>query len=391
MFSKRTQWSLTQNKLSEKISQLTSKGKALINLTESNPTKCGFFVSRNILSSLNQISNKHYSPNSQGLERARSAVAQYYKEKSVSVQANQIFITSSTSEAYSYIFRLLLNSGDEVMMPTPSYPLINYLAKLNDVSVKTYSLGYEKRWSMDVNSIGKSFKKQKLMILINPNNPTGNYIYESELKLINQLAEKQKAALLCDEVFHDFNLREKTKTPLSLASNNKVLTFTLSGISKSLALPQMKLSWIVVSGPKRVREEAMKRLEVIADTFLSVSTPVQNALPVWLKERDKIQAGIKKRVLSNLDYLQRELVKYPENQILTVEGGWSVIIQIPKIYSEEDWVLKFLTQDQVIVHPGYFYDFPKEAYIVISLILPPKQFRQGICKIFKRIRKEQEL
>jgi aspartate/methionine/tyrosine aminotransferase len=327
-----------------------------------------------------------YSPASRGHLAAREAVCRYYAEKGFSVSPEQIFLTASTSEAYSYLFRLLVNSGEQVLFPSPSYPLFAFLGDLNDVRTDFYRLVYDKKWNIDSQGISQILGGDaKALVMVNPNNPTGSFISPEELGAINALCRKRNVALICDEVFSDF-VFDQDKKYLSLVNNHHVLTFVLGGISKTLGLPQMKLSWIVLNGPRDVVEAAAARLEMIADTYLSVSTPVQNALPVWFTYRKEIQAEIQARIKQNFKFLKECAGMAQDCELLEAEGGWYAVLSIPDIYSEEQWVLAFLNRDYVAVHPGYFFDFDREAYVVISLLPPPDIFQEGIKRIFDRIK-----
>lgn len=381
MFSARTNWKLTQNPLSVKLESMRKKGISILDLTESNPTRAGFSYPKEILKSFNASRNLKYHPDPKGMLSARKIIVRYYGEKGIRIDPGQIVLTSSTSEAYSHLFRLLANPGEEVLVPEPSYPLFEYLASLNDVKLKPYQLSYEKRWHIEPPNPDM---KSRAILLVHPNNPTGNFVKRKELEQLNQIAKEKNLALISDEVFLDYAFERDQARVATFAGNQSALTFTLSGISKILGLPQMKLGWIVVSGPEKLRQGALERLEVIADTFLSVSTPVQNAIQAWFKQRVKIQGEIRKRVKSNL----RSICPPESCQLLHVEGGWYATIRIPRIHSEENWVMKFLEKDRVWVQPGYFFDFPNEAYLIVSLLTPEKIFKQGMKRIFSRIQRE---
>lgn len=361
---------------------MKTRGVRILDLTESNPTRAGIRYPKEILQSLSRKENLNYEPDARGLKSARKIISGYYADKGIRVSPDQIILTASTSEGYSHLFRLLANPGDEVLVPAPSYPLFDYLAGLSDVQLKPYSLNYEAKWQIDFRALESSvISKTRAVMLVNPNNPTGNFVKRDELAKLNGIAKQHHLALISDEVFLDYGFGSKVQ---SFAGNQKALTFTLSGISKILALPQMKLGWIVVNGPKKVRDEAIERLEVIADTFLSVSTPAQNALVGWYREKSKIQNQILDRVKKNLKSIQ-----LPSScELLHAEGGWYAVIRIPRIHSEEEWVTQFLEKDKVLVQPGYFFDFPKEAYIVASLLTPEKNFKEGMKRIQKRIEHE---
>jgi len=382
-FSSRTDWTLTPNKLTARLSEIEASGAQILDLTESNPTQAGFqYPSDVVLSSLTDPKNLTYHPAPMGLQEARETIAEYYDSKGIYVNSNQILITASTSEAYSMVFRLIANAGEYILMPRPSYPLFHFLAGLSDVELTPYALTYQKDWKIDFEDIRHSFKpkKTKGIVVVNPNNPTGSYIKKDELTKLNQFAEGNQLCLISDEVFSDFQWEKKIEGIASLAGNQKSLTFTLSGISKVLGLPQMKLSWIVVSGPKEIVKQSLERLEIISDTYLSVNTPVQNSLHHWIRLKDKMQKQILKRVLSNRAFLQ----KYGQFELLNAEGGWYAVVKLPKGKTEEEWVLEFLEKDHVLVHPGYFYDFPGESYAIVSLLSETSVFEEAVAKISKR-------
>ena len=382
-FSSRTNWTLAPNQLTKRLSALEQSGTEILDLTESNPTQVGFQYSSDvILSSLTDSKNLSYQPSPLGIREARETVAEYYNAKGASVHPDQILLTASTSEAYSAIFRLIANPGERVLMPRPSYPLFHFLTGLNDVELDPYTLTYHKTWRIDFDGIRKSFKpKTKAIVLVNPNNPTGSFVKKDELVKLNQFAEGNQLCIISDEVFADFQWEKKTDGLTTLAGNHQSLTFTLSGISKVLGLPQMKISWIVVSGPKELVRQSIERLEIILDTYLSVNAPAQNALHHWMQLKDRMQKQILKRVLSNRSFLQ----KSGQLEMLEADAGWYAVLKLPKKKSEEDWAIEILEKDHVLVHPGYFYDFQEEPFIVVSLLVDPSVFEAAITKISKRV------
>lgn len=388
-FARRTDWPLNPNKYSNDLRCLRADNIPILDLTESNPTQCGFSYPKDeIVASLTEEANLRYTPTPRGNLSAREAICRYYQEKGLQVDPQQIFLTASTSEAYSYLFRLLVNPGEGVLFPCPSYPLFSFLGDLNDVRIDTYTLDYSDQWSIDLECMRQGFCEDlKAVVLVNPNNPTGSFISHGELEEINTLCRKQNIALICDEVFADFTLGED-KDHTSLVSNDQVLTFVLGGVSKTLGLPQMKLSWIIINGPQSLVNASIERLEVIADTYLSVNTPTQNALPLWLSHRKTIQTEINNRINSNFKSLKEHANKIDECQVLEADGGWYAVLKIPDKMSEEQWILTFLNQDHVAVHPGYFFDFPTEAFIIVSLLPLTDTFTDGVKRIFKRIKNE---
>jgi alanine-synthesizing transaminase len=290
MFSDRTDWNLEHNKLSEALAQHRSAGKPLIDLTRSNPTDCGFrFDTQQILNALNNPANLEYHPTPQGLPEARQAIVEYYLSHRVPTSIDHIFLTASTSEAYSFIFRTLCNPGDEVLVPQPGYPLLNFLADIQDVKLRRYPLLYDHGWQIDFHSLSDAItSKSRAIVVVHPNNPTGYFCKTNEIIELNKICSSRNIAIIADEVFLDFSLGPKA--PASFAVNGDALTFTMGGLSKISALPQMKLAWLVASGPEELKEQAIARLEVIADTYLSVNTPAQLALPTFLKLRSMVGA-----------------------------------------------------------------------------------------------------
>ncbi len=387
MFASRTGWSLTPNGLSEQIEERRQRGLPLLNLTESNPTRCGFaFDSQEILGAFADPRSLTYEPDPRGLLSARLAVASYYAERGVEVDPEQVFLTSSTSEAYSYVFRLLADPGDNVLVPRPSYPLLDFLARLDDLELIPYPLVYDDGWQMDLEVLGGGLgPRSRAIVLVHPNNPTGSSVRQEELGFLLNLCKRQPLALICDEVFADYAFAPDGKRVVSHAGTSEVLTFTLSGLSKISALPQMKLAWVVVNGPADYLGSALARLEVIADTYLSVSTPLQHALPKLLTARHTLQPQILERVRRNLRWLDGQLSPDSPLSRLKTEGGWYTILKLPSIRSDEDWAIELLRQDGVLVHPGHFYDFASEGHLVVSLLPPPEIFEQGIRKILARV------
>ncbi len=348
-FSKRTDWSLQNNPLSLALEKLHNQGTHILDLTESNPTRCGFVYPRLWLEAFTNQNNLTYTPEAKGIGLARRAIADYYQRKRITISSDKIILTSSTSEGYSFLLKLLTNPGDHVLVPKPSYPLFQFLLELHDVESDYYPLVYNGAWSIDRQAFRSLMTVQtKAVILVNPNNPTGSYVNADDMAFLNEQCLKNHMAIISDEVFFDYQLNTHIN-PYSLCLNNEVLTFVLSGISKILGLPQMKLSWIAVNGPNTIVDTAMQRLEIIADTYLSVNAPVQNALASWLMEESLVQKQILDKVNQNISTLHQHNLKP-----LAVDGGWYAVIHKPFIKSEESFVLSLLEQEQVLVHPGFF-------------------------------------
>ncbi len=388
-FANRTQWPLAFNELTRLSERLKKSGRPVINLTESNPTNCGFsYPKEKLLRALCTSKNLCYEPSPQGIATARQAVSGYYRKKNLKVSASDIFLTSSTSEGYSFLFRLLLNPGEKILVPAPSYPLFEFLARLNDCQVESYPLVYDDGWCVDGHALQERLLPQvRAVVLVNPNNPTSSVISNEERIRLNKICSKNKTAIICDEVFLDYGFDGRLDR-FSLANNRDALTFVLSGISKTLALPQMKIGWIVATGPKQLVSEAKGRLEIISDTYLSVNTPSQNALGDWLKLQLVLTQEILRRIRQNRAMLAACLREGPSCQCLKADGGWYAVVRLPSVMSEEQWALKFLNNDSVFIHPGYFFDFSGGSFIVLSLLLPQRAFQEGVRRIVKRIKAE---
>ncbi len=387
-FARRTNWELTPNKISGILEDFKAKGQNILDLTESNPTRCGLaYPQKELLSALSQDANMLYSPSTKGLLSSREAVAAYYAQKNIKISPEQIFLTASTSEAYSFLFRLLADPGDNILFPAPSYPLFDFLVDLNDLDRGFYPLEYADRWMVDFEGVEDNInEKTKALVTVNPNNPTGSYIKKDELARLNKICKARQCALISDEVFFDYAINDSPDL-VSFAGNQENLTFTMGGLSKTLGLPQMKLSWTIVSGPKDVVKDAINRLEVIADTYLSVNTPVQNALASWLNLRPGIQKAIMDRVRINRDELAK---KFASESLLHTEGGWYAIVKLADGIDEENLVEELLVKDQVYVHPGYFFNFSEEPYLILSLLPSPEIFSEGVNRIIKRLGCRQE-
>ena len=381
MFSRRTDWQLASNRLTKAIEEVRASGRAVIDLTISNPTRAGIRYDANaILESLRNERSLDYDPQPKGMPAARNAVVDYYRARSEKVDPGSLVLTSGTSEGYSYIFRLLANPGDEILVPKPSYPLFDFLADLQDVKLVPYPLLYDHGWQIDFHSLEKAIgPATRGIVLVNPNNPTGSYVSSGDRDRLNEVCVKHRLALIVDEVFLDYAL-DNTPRP-SFATNGGALTFTLSGLSKISALPQMKLAWIAVSGHADLANAAIQRLEVIADTYLSVGAPVQLAARTMLDQRRAVQSQILGRVRENLTELDRHFASQKTCSRLAVEGGWYAILRVPVTQSDEEFTVALLRNKGVLVHPGHFYDFPQDGFLVLSLIAPPSDFGEGLERV----------
>jgi alanine-synthesizing transaminase len=371
MFSSRLNWDVSPNPLARLLAERRASGARVLDLTESNPTRAGISYPAAILDALNREEALRYQPSPRGLLSAREAVAAYYAERGRGVSPDRILLTASTSEAYAYLFKLLADPGDEVLTPRPSYPLFEYLASLESVRGRQYPLRYDGVWHVDFVELERAVSaRTRAMVVVNPNNPTGSFLKAEEWDRLQELG----IAILSDEVFSDYGF----ETASRMRGEDRALTFTMSGLSKIAGLPQMKLGWIAVSGPGA--DEAMERLELIADTYLSVATPVQVALPELLALSGEVRTQIRTRTRANLDTLRSSVAGSPVN-VLNVEAGWSAILQVPRIRSEQEWALRLLGEHGVLVQPGYFFDFESEAFLVVSLLTPCDVFEEGIRRI----------
>ncbi|MBA4311795.1 MAG: pyridoxal phosphate-dependent aminotransferase [Chlorobiaceae bacterium] len=392
IFSQRTNWHRQQNKLTELFDSLRKSGRVILDLTVSNPTECGFsYPQKEILSSFENQSSMVYDPNPHGLLSARQAVTEYYRQKNISVDPSNIFLTASTSEAYSTLFKLLCNAGESVLVQKPSYPLFEYLAQINDVELQQYDLRYDGEWHVDIESLNnlmiENIGKSKAIVIVNPHNPTGMFLKKDEYKAIKEIARQYNLAIIVDEVFIDYAFEDDESRIGSTANESDVLTFTLNGISKSCGLPQMKLGWIIVNGQRSIVNEAIERLQIICDTFLSVNTPVQVALPKLLTIGKNIQSQILNRIKSNYTTLLTTHNPHLTSQCspLLSDGGWYGIIRVPRTKSDEEWALQLLEKKGVYVYPGYFFDFTDDGYLVVSLLLENSIFQKAVSDIVEYV------
>jgi len=383
MFSHRTDWKLTPNRFSEVQRVLRAEGREALDLTISNPTRAELhYDAETILQALANPQALDYDPQPKGLLSAREAVAGYYRERRDEVDPESIVLIASTSEGYSYVFRLLCNAGDEILVPKPSYPLFEFLADLQDVKLIPYPLLYDHGWQIDFPSLYKSVNhRTRAVVLVHPNNPTGSFVADQERNALNNFCGEYNLSLIVDEVFLDYAHDGVARS--TFAINRDALTFTLSGLSKISGLPQMKLAWIVTSGPGEAVSAALARLEVIADTYLSMNAPVQLAASVFLEQRHSIQALLLDRVRANVGELDRGLARQKACRRLDVEGGWYAILRVPVTQSDEELAIEILRKLSVLVHPGHFYDFPNDGYLIVSLITPPQNFRHGITQVLE--------
>jgi len=384
MFSDRTNWKLTRNRLTEALDEVRSSRARVLDLTLSNATRAGLHYDEPlILRSLASPRAMDYDPQPKGLSSARAAVVEYYQaQHGIHVNAERLILTTSTSEGYSFVFRLLCNPGDELLVPKPSYPLFEFLGDLQDVKLVPYPLIYDHGWQMDFPSLQKAVThRTRGVIVVHPNNPTGSYVHVHEQDSLNKFCREHELVLIADEVFLDYSHNGAPQR--SFAANQDVLSFTLSGASKISALPQMKVAWIATSGPAALVEAALARLEVIADTYLTMNAPIQWATPALLGQRQSIQRQLLDRVLANLAELDRQLSAQKTCQRLSVEGGWYAVVRVPVTQTDEELAVDLLRRKSVLVHPGHFYDFPSDGYLVLSLIVQRAEFAEGMGRLLE--------
>jgi aspartate/methionine/tyrosine aminotransferase len=379
-WSTRTAWDLTETPWARQLARLRTAGAQLCDLTASNPTHCGFgYETASILAPLSDPGALSYNPDPRGLRAARGAVCRYYRDHGALVEPEQIFLTTSTSEAYSFLFRLLCDPGDEVLIGQPGYPLFDFLARLDNVGLVPYELFYDHGWHLDLESLRRRVtSRTRAIMVIHPNNPTGNFTRRGEREAIEALCREQGLALIVDEVFLDYGLDQRGES--FATGSHTVPTFVLSGLSKVAALPQMKAAWIACFA----EGEAIERLEVISDTFLSLSAPIQCALPVWLSERETLQGQIMERLLANLVSLDAILLQQKLVSRLTVEAGWYAVLRVPGLQPQEDTALDLLLERRVVVHPGGFFGFSGQGWLVVSLLTPLEEFREGVEAIVQQ-------
>jgi aspartate/methionine/tyrosine aminotransferase len=387
MFASRTNWQLETNRLTRALEEHRRSGKELFDLTASNPTTCGFvYPEREILTALTDPRGLVYRPESKGLHEAREAVAEYYAGRvgfsgsSTRIDPERILLSSGTSEAYTHIFRLLCDAGDEILVPVPSYPLFEFLADLADIRLVPYPLLYDHGWQIDFVSLrAATTPRSRAVLVVHPNNPTGSFVKEREAVELAEICVAREMAIVADEVFLDY---ASGATPThTFALHGRALTFTLSGLSKISPLPQMKLAWTIVSGPETAVQTAVNRLEIIADTYLSPSTPVQLALPKFLSLRHSLQAQLQQRISANLTALDTMLHDSKSLARLDREGGWYAILRVPVTATDDDLTVALLERFSVLVHPGHFFNFSQEGFLVLSLITPEQKFQDAVRRL----------
>jgi alanine-synthesizing transaminase len=386
MFSNRTSWELGENDFAARARVRRASAIALLDLTVSNPTHCGFRYDAQLLAPLSRMEALHYDPDPFGMLSAREAVAAYYRDHGASISTNRVCLTTSTSEAYSFLFRLLCDPGDNVLIAQPSYPLFGFIAGLDNVELLAYPLHYDPAatptdahaWSIDFAALRQAITpRTRAIIAVHPNNPTGNFVSPAEAFELEKICAENDLALIVDEVFLDY-AHAAFAQPSFAVRSSAALTFVLSGISKVCGLPQMKASWIAASGPVPRVDSALARLEVIADTFLSMSAPIQCALSTWLASRHTLQQQILTRIATNLAVLDARLVG-TQGHRLAVEGGWTAIVRVPRTFEDVPFAEAALERG-VLVQPAEFYCLP-EGRIVLSLLTPTEIWAAGLERL----------
>ncbi len=385
MFSDRVPRELAANRLTEAIASMREAGRPYVDLTLSNPTRAQLDYPADLLASLADRRALVYAPSPLGALDARHAVARDYARRGMDVPPGRIVLTASTSDAYSLIFKLLANAGDEVLVPRPSYPLFEHLARLDLVSTRPYDLDVHDEWAIDLASVERALgPRTRAVLIVSPNNPTGSFVGASELDRLASLCAPRGVAIVADEVFADYELEPGAAAAAGrVATRRDVLAFALGGLSKSVGLPQVKLGWMAVAGPDGLVGGALDRLEHIADTYLAVSTPVQVAAGALLDRGTAIRAQIVERVATNYRALRALGSRVPSCRVVRSGGGWYAVIQVPSLEPEEDLVVHLLTRDGVLAHPGYFFDFPRESFVVVSLLPPTSSFADGVERVLR--------
>lgn len=384
MFAGRTQWNLSKNAFTEACERHQRSGREPLDLTASNPTQAGLKPSPELLNAFAQPQALEYDPQPLGLLSARQAVLKYYETLGARLTPEQLLLTTGTSEGYSFVFRLLCDPGDEVLIPAPSYPLFEFLADIQDVRLVPYELVYDHGWQIDFHTLRKSLAaRSRAIMLVNPNNPTGSYVKAAEREELNLLCRERELALVVDEVFFDFNLSGHPHE--TFAQNDQALTFTLSGLSKIAGLPQMKVAWLATTGPDALTQPALARLEVIADTYLSMNAPIQRAIPELLAQRVDFQSRLMARLRVNLAELDHQLAQHKLCSRLDVEGGWYATLRVPVTRSDETLAIELLEGKDVLVHPGHFFNFRSDGYLVLSLMTPPDVFAAGLERLLELV------
>jgi alanine-synthesizing transaminase len=394
VFSRRLAWTSPENALATLARDRGARGE-VIDLTESNPTAVGLpYPLESLRAALGRAGAEAYRPTPFGLNPARAAVARSYADQGVGVQADRIVLTASSSESYAFLFKLLADPGEAVLVPEPSYPLFEYLARLEGVVPLPYRLAFDGVWHIDFGSVERALRRDhpgaprpRALVIVNPNNPTGSYVKRNELARLTEIAAGHDLALISDEVFAPYSFAADPERVETVAAEpslaGAVPSFSLGGLSKACGLPQLKCGWIVVGG--RDPEASLAALELVADTFLSVGTPVQAALPELLAVGKDVRAAIAGRVVGNRGALQAALGPGSATTLLSAEGGWSAILRVPATRTDEAWAAALLDEAAVLVHPGYFFDLSGGTFLVVSLLPSGERFAEGVRRLLNLV------
>jgi hypothetical protein len=384
MRSSRLPSDLAPNAIARAVAARRAARLGLLDLTESNPTRVGLTYSPDLLAPLADAAGLTYDPQPMGLGVAREAVARDYARRGCLIDAHRVALTSSTSEAYALLFKLFCDPGDQVLVPRPSYPLFDHLTRLEAVEAASYALDYHGAWRIDLDSVQRALTpRTRALLVVSPNNPTGSFLHREDLAGLVEVCRGHGLALIGDEVFVDYPL-DPAPDAASVLDQDQVITCALGGLSKSCGLPQAKLGWVVWAGPAADVSATIASYEIIADSYLSVSTPVQVAAPAILARAAPVRAEMQRRIARNLQALRDACARWPSTTVLRTEGGWSAVVQVPAVRPEEDLVVTLVTEDGVLVHPGFFFDFPREAFLVLSLIVAPVDFDAGVSRLLAR-------
>lgn len=385
-FSARTSQHDAPNALSAAVARA---GDGLLDLTTSNPTRAGIpYEARDVTSALADERAMVYAPEPLGLPAAREAVAADWRARGVGIDASRVVITASTSEAYATLFKVLCDPGDEILVPAPSYPLLDHLAAFDSVTLKRYPLVYAGSWHVDVDALRAAVgPRTRAIVVVSPNNPTGSYLGREELDAMLATG----LPVVSDEVFATYPLGDGVpdgRVASVLEAGSRGLVFALSGLSKLAALPQMKAGWIGVSGEPALVRAALARLELVLDAYLSVATPVQHALGALLATRATPEGAIRARTRANLATVQRAMAGAPAASVLAAEGGWYAVVRVPEVHTDEEWALMLVEDERVHVQPGYFFDMGPGAFLVVSLLTPEDVLAEGVARIAARVARE---
>ncbi len=386
MFSSRVPGDLGPNAVAAAVERMRLSGRGYDDLTVSNPTDAAIEYPAGLLDGLADPRALLYEPLPFGLPMAREAVSAEYARRGVRIPATHIVLTASSSESYALLFKLLCDPGESVLVPTPSYPLFEHLTRLDCVHALPYRTEYHGTWTIDLEELRYSVDETtRAILVVSPANPTGAWLKRDELAALVELCAAHHLMLIGDEVFADYPIDPAPGAVRSVLDQGDVLTVSLGGLSKSVGLPQLKLGWMALRGPSALLQPALMRLEMAADAYLSVGTPVQVAAPGLLKAGHDVRLQIRQRVLGNYRQLLAAVDRHPAGQALRVEGGWSGVLRIPHTMPEDECVIRLLEQQHVLVHPGYFFDFPRDGYLVVSLLTRPDVFRSATDRLLTAV------